>query len=345
MKKILLALVFAALALGQNITTYYATPQVPVPTTVTQTGTAGTTEYCYWIVADYAGGNSAPAGPLCTYTSNATLSTTNYNVVSFLTPTGPLSAVTGYDILRTTSQNAPTGACACAVATSQSSSPVNDQSNTLSAYTVTTATASATEYLDNTSQSTATLQLSAATKVTGPLTVTGQATVTGGIKEISTGATAFTSFTTMPVFLVGNITDVTDISGQIWFSQIFIPNSVTLTGICVLTGTATTDSFTMGLYNTAGTLVAHSALAGATLSNGSVPSCQTFTSTVNVFGPQSFYVAIQGNGTTAASFYVYGAHNNTGFQTGEQSGTFGTLAAITPTTSFTASVGPVMSVY
>ncbi len=136
---VLSLLLLAATCLGQtpSVLTNNNAPMASV-NAVTQTGTLGSTVYYYWVVSIYAGGNSAPAGGIPTTVSNATLSSTNYNMVAFTAPASPLSAVTGYDILRTTTPTPPTGACACAVASNQAASPVNDQSNSLSAYTVTT---------------------------------------------------------------------------------------------------------------------------------------------------------------------------------------------------------------
>lgn len=138
--KTLLAVLLLATACAAQTPTVLANNEAPRPSinSVTTSGTLGTTTYYYWVVATYAGGNSAPAGPLATSSSNATLSSTNYNIIAFTAPSSPLSAVTGYDLLRTTTPNVPSGACACAVSTAQAASPLNDQSNTLSAYTVST---------------------------------------------------------------------------------------------------------------------------------------------------------------------------------------------------------------
>jgi hypothetical protein len=316
-------------------------------TTVVQSGTTGTTQYCYWVVVNYTGGKSNPSGPLCTYTSNATLSSTNFNTVSFLAPTNPLSAVSTYDLLRTTTTTPPASNCACAVSTAQAGSPLVDNSNSLSAYNVTFLPQVNVDIVgDNVTTSGLT---SARERVNGTtvmvVNATNGATFAGGVGQAAAG-TAFTAFSTPPIFLVADITDTTDSSGKIWYSQIYIPNSVTLTGECVLTGTATTDSFTMGLYGAGGGLLANSNLAGATLTTASAFSCQAFTGTIAVKGPAWYFVAIQGNGATAASFYAYGAAGPTGFVTGSQAGTFGTLATISsPATSYTASVGPVMFVY
>lgn len=151
MKKFLLTFVLLSslVAFGQQAGVYLpGVVQLPVITTVTNTGATGSTKYCYWVVAIYAGGKSNPAGPVCTNTANATLSTTNYNVISFLAPTSPVSAPTGYDILRTTTENPPSGNCACAVATAQSGSPINDQANSLNAYTTNAISGGATMFYD-----------------------------------------------------------------------------------------------------------------------------------------------------------------------------------------------------
>ena len=136
----LLSVLLLAMACAAQTPVTLATSNAQQPSinTVAQTGATGTTQYCYWVVAVYAGGKSGPAGPLCTNSSNSTLSSSNYNTVTFSAPTSPLAAVSSYDLLRTTTQTPPTGACACAVSTAQSGSPLNDQSNTLSAYTVAT---------------------------------------------------------------------------------------------------------------------------------------------------------------------------------------------------------------
>lgn len=149
-KKLIILFAFTvALVLGQPAGVYLpGVAQQPALNTVTPSGVQGTTTYCYWVVAIYAGGNSAPAGPVCTANANATLSSSNYDIVTFSAPSPVLSAVIGYDILRTTTATPPTGACACAVSANAASSPVNDQSNSLSAYTVTTNTSFGNVFVD-----------------------------------------------------------------------------------------------------------------------------------------------------------------------------------------------------
>lgn len=164
-----------------------------------------------------------------------------------------------------------------------------------------------------------------------------------------TSATAFNSFMTYPMVLaLATYTSVTDISGQQWFSSIFIPTSTTLTGACQLNGSSVaTDSVIVGLWSSTGTLLANSNLAGQLVATASIFQCQAFTAPVAVTGPARYFVGIQGNGTHATEFttYVTGSAP-TGYAVGITApGVFGTLTAITPTTSFTTGQGPVMTVY
>ena len=153
--------------------------------TLSQVGAQGTNTYYYWVVTVYAGGKSAPYGPVVTTSSNGTLSSTNYNVVSFTAPTSPLSAPTGYDILRTTTPTAPTGACACAVATAQSGSPVNDQSNTLSAYTVSTVTSNSYSLLDVITSTTPTLKTFIGGTLASSVDTTGSSSATNATYTVT----------------------------------------------------------------------------------------------------------------------------------------------------------------
>ena len=112
-------------ARAQNISTIQPTPitavgipltgapQGPTSASVSLIGANGPTSNTiyYWIVSDFLIGNSNPAGPFYAYQAPATLSGSNYETVSWSSVQG---AVT-YDVLKTTTPQAPTGACACAV--------------------------------------------------------------------------------------------------------------------------------------------------------------------------------------------------------------------------------------
>ncbi|MCU1284488.1 MAG: hypothetical protein JWO13_838 [Acidobacteriales bacterium] len=107
-------------------------PQMVQSGSAQRIGNPGNATYFYWIVSKYTIGNSSPAGPFAVSSVATTLSSSNYVQISWQPPTTGLT----FDVLRTTSPAAPTGACACAVATAVSGTSTNDQSNSLSAYTV-----------------------------------------------------------------------------------------------------------------------------------------------------------------------------------------------------------------
>jgi hypothetical protein len=78
-----------------------ATPSAPV---ITNVGTAGSTAYSYKVVAKNAKGSSAASAAGSTATGNATLTTSNYNTVTWTAVTG---ATAGYDVYRTASSGTP----------------------------------------------------------------------------------------------------------------------------------------------------------------------------------------------------------------------------------------------
>lgn len=161
-------------------------------------------------------------------------------------------------------------------------------------------------------------------------------------------AQPFTAFTTLsnPGNLIAP-SSVTHVDGTQWFTQIYVPNAATLTGACWLNGaTVTTDKTIAFLADASGAIIANSAVAGAADSgHASQYQCAAFTATVAVVGPATYFVGVQTKGTTD-NFQAYatgGAPTNYG--TGSQTGTFGTLTAITPTVTFTTALGPLMMVY
>jgi len=158
------------------------------------------------------------------------------------------------------------------------------------------------------------------------------------------GSTALSQlkYTTFPIGSVayGSLgTNTTPVSGTIYYAQLNLPVGLTITKIgCMNGGTASTNNLVYGLYDSSGTLVANTALAGVT-ATGTDAFQEIATTASYVAVPGVYYVAWQTNGTTtrfrtaAASTYITMA-------TGSVTGTFGTLASITPPTSFTADKGP-----
>jgi hypothetical protein len=111
-------------------------PAPPASANIQTTGTPGpssNTVY-YWLVSEFAIGNSSPAGPFEADNVPATLTSSNYETISWPSVLNALS----YDVLKTTTNVPPTGACACAVTVGTTSLSVQDQSTSTSSYTVNT---------------------------------------------------------------------------------------------------------------------------------------------------------------------------------------------------------------
>lgn len=191
--------------------------------------------------------------------------------------------------------------------------------------------------------SVSTLAASGATTLTSTLAVTGATTLTGGIVSTTLGRVS-----NIPVGAVayGSLgTNAVHVAGTKYYSEIWLPANKTVTGIGVLNGaTVGTDKLIVALANSAGTVVANSALAGTTTSGANGFQEIAFTGTYAAVGPARYWIIIQCNGTTdttrriATSTYLN--------WTGSAAGAFGTLgASITPPTSTTADVGPIAYLY
>ena len=96
-------------------------------------GNPGNGRYCYWLVTNYLVGSLSPVLAGCADQAPTSLSGSNYDAIFWDLPQG----ATSVDVLRNSSRvTPPAGACNCAVATGVTSTTVNDQSNSLSSYTV-----------------------------------------------------------------------------------------------------------------------------------------------------------------------------------------------------------------
>lgn len=141
-------------------------------------------------------------------------------------------------------------------------------------------------------------------------------------------------------------TSTTPAATSVYMSQIYIPASCTLTGVAVSNGaTVGTDKYIVALFNSSGAAVANSALAGATTSGADAYQSVAFTATYAANGPGVYWIALYVNGTTDRfrSIPAVGAHAGlAGEVTGQ---VFGTVAAVTLPTTFTADKGPVAFVY
>ncbi len=139
----LLAVQLASAQTSQTATDYIANridvtlldaPQPIYNASVFVSGNPGPATYYYWVVTQGIAGASFPAGPFQLINAPNNLSPSNFDAVLW----SRIPTAVSYDVLRTTTPVQPTGNCNCAVIVGTTSLSVNDQSNSLSAYTVST---------------------------------------------------------------------------------------------------------------------------------------------------------------------------------------------------------------
>lgn len=185
--------------------------------------------------------------------------------------------------------------------------------------------------------------MSAAATVGTTLAVTGATTHTGGI-VVSSGLLHNFMGWHPPTLTSG--TSTTPSATTVYLTQVYIPFNSTLTGVYVNNaGTAGTNKYIVALFNSAGSAVANSTLSGITTSGTSAYQQLAFTGTYAAVGPGLYWIGLYVNGTTDRFYSVPAVGQFAGY-TGSLTGqTFGTVAAITPPTSFTADVGPVAFTY
>jgi hypothetical protein len=132
------------------------------------------------------------------------------------------------------------------------------------------------------------------------------------------------------------------VSGQLWVTDIWVPHAKLITTIGFLQGaTATTDNFLAAIYDSTGALLGNSATAGVTLSGANTFAERTLLSSVQLYGPAQYWIALQGNGATAGAIRTIAASTFVDVLTTVIAGVFGTVpATITLPTTFTAGNGP-----
>lgn len=177
------------------------------------------------------------------------------------------------------------------------------------------------------------------------LSSSGTYSPNGGLTDYDTTAN-MTTFSTWNPGAATNATSATPAATSVYMTQIFIPHNVTLTGIGYLNAaTVGTNNVIVALFDDTGAPLANSALAGTLTSGASAFQKVAFTATKAVKGPGTYWIGLYYNGTTDRYYAVptIGQSNGLAGSVGTQ--TFGTVAAVTLPTTFTAGAGPVAYVY
>lgn len=138
-------------------------------------------------------------------------------------------------------------------------------------------------------------------------------------------------------------TDSACTNGTVYYSSLWLPCKMTLTGISYMVGSVGgTDKVIVTLHDSTGAVVANSAVAGTTVGTAANMQSVDFTATYAANSGR-YYIGVTFNGTTA-KFRTYPIPGSKAFA-GSATQTFGTTAAFTPPGTFTADKGPIGGVY
>jgi hypothetical protein len=159
---------------------------------------------------------------------------------------------------------------------------------------------------------------------------------------------AIVSLSRLAIFMnyLGNNLSTTTVAGTRLYVSVNATPGTLVTGVIALIGaTGGTDKFIYELHDNNGVLVATTALAGVTVGTAGTYQQIPFTAPItipnNAVSP--YFIVVQSNGTTAKVATINAP--TSALLTGSATGTFGTSAAITPPTTYTAGVGPVAILY
>lgn len=135
-------------------------------------------------------------------------------------------------------------------------------------------------------------------------------------------------------------TDTTPVITETYVCAVRISVDATITGIALLNGSAVAGNITAFLADSTGAILAKSA---STAQSGTAAYQKfAFTSAIKVTGPAQYFIGIQ-CGNVGARFR---SHNLGNFPAGKiTGGTYGTVVAFTPPTTFTADLGPIADTY
>lgn len=183
----------------------------------------------------------------------------------------------------------------------------------------------------------------------GNMTLAGTLTSTGAIIPnggIGTGASLLTRFAAWFPSAVTDATSTTPVITDVYLTQVHVAHNFTMTGIQVLNAaTCGTNKWIVALFNSAGTVLANSATAGVLCSGASSFQSVAFTAPIAVLGPETYWLGLYVNGTTDRFYAIPAAGAAVGLAGLLTGQTFGTVANITPPTTFTAGQGAVLATY
>lgn len=161
---------------------------------------------------------------------------------------------------------------------------------------------------------------------------------------LRTGPQLVSNIPVGPVALGSLGTDAVHVAGSVYVAELYLPEPMTATGVAILNGaTVGTDNLIGALFDSTGAVLATSDLAGTASAGADAFQSLAFDPGPVALSPGRYFIGVQCDDTTdttrriAASTYLNAASVTVGV--------FGTIAAITPPSTTTATAGPIGYVY
>lgn len=180
-------------------------------------------------------------------------------------------------------------------------------------------------------------------QTSGAVSTTGVDTPVGGIAAAGGGALKANLIHSggLPARVSTDGTDATPVITEVYYAQLQLPANMTVTGVAVMNGSVASGNLKVGLFNSAGVLVATS--ASTAMSGTDAYQRVPFTATYSALGPATYYVGLLIDNTTAR----YNTHTFGDFVAAKQTGqVYATgFTTITLATTFTTALGPIASLY
>lgn len=186
-----------------------------------------------------------------------------------------------------------------------------------------------------------TLTVGGATTLSGTVTTTGAQTPTGG-QAVSSG-TAPTVFHAggafFPAVTSGN--DSTAVNTETYIIEVFVPVNTTLTGVSWIGLGTSTGNVQFSLATAAGVPITAAQTASTATTTTANYQQAAFVTPYAAVGPAKYLILMQNSGSNH-----YRAHTIGNFGASKKTGeTYGTFTTVTPPTTFTTNLAPVIDTY
>lgn len=176
--------------------------------------------------------------------------------------------------------------------------------------------------------------------VTGAITPTGGVAAGGGFTAKPAGIHTLGTMATVSTYG----TDASNTNTEAYVSAIFVPCNMSVTGVSIFNGSAVTGNVKAYVFASNGTTAIGATASTAQSGTDAYQRIALTGGPIAVVGPATYYIAVTGD-TTGAGQKINMHTLGEGPAWKETGLTYGTLASITPVTTFTTAVGPVASIY